>query len=420
MNVCLLNDSFPPLIDGVANTVLNYAEILQKDGDNVMVVTPENPDAQDAQYDFPILRYPGIDIRGIVGYVAGFPFSPYVIGKLKRYGQGLLHSHCPFASTTLARSIKDQLDSPLIMTYHTKFDVDIARALSSRLLQSGAIKAIINNISACDEVWVVSHGAGKNLKSLGYQGDYIVMENGVDIPKGRLSEDDCLKRTALYDLPEDVPVFLFVGRIMWYKGLKIIIDALSGLKSQGMDFRMVFVGDGADRLEVQNYIKTKRLEDKIIFTGSIYDRDDLCAWYCRADLFIFPSNYDTNGLVVREAAACGLASVLIEGSCAAEGVINRRNGFLIEESAASLAVLLAQISYDRKLMKAVGKKAADELYISWEESIAKAKERYEIVLENYKRGLYSKQTGPSDEFFKLQGNIMDMFSEFQTFMGRYL
>ena len=42
----------------------------------------------------------------------------------------------------------------------------------------------MSNISACDEVWAVSHGAGENLRSLGYQGDIVVMENGVDFPRG--------------------------------------------------------------------------------------------------------------------------------------------------------------------------------------------------------------------------------------------
>lgn len=40
-SICLLNDSFPPLIDGVANTVVNYAQELTKLGDQAIVVTPE-------------------------------------------------------------------------------------------------------------------------------------------------------------------------------------------------------------------------------------------------------------------------------------------------------------------------------------------------------------------------------------------
>lgn len=60
----------------------------------------------------------------------------------------------------------------------------------------------------------------------------------------------------------------------------------------------------------------------MLFLGPVYDRDVIRAWYCRSDLFLFPSEFDTNGLVVREAAACGLGSVLVEGSCAAEGIVD--------------------------------------------------------------------------------------------------
>lgn len=71
MNICLLNDSFPPQIDGVANTVVNYAQILKKHGHEPIVATPHIPGGEeDEKYDFPILRYPGIDVRDKVGYVA--------------------------------------------------------------------------------------------------------------------------------------------------------------------------------------------------------------------------------------------------------------------------------------------------------------------------------------------------------------
>ena len=107
------------------------------------------------------------------------------------------------------------------------------------------------NISACDEVWTVSRGAGENLRSLGYAGDYIVMPNGVDFAAGRVEPEKAHAVGAGLDLPEGVPVFLFVGRIMWYKGLRIILDAMKALKDSGCDFRMVFVGKGTDGPEVE-------------------------------------------------------------------------------------------------------------------------------------------------------------------------
>ena len=412
-HICLLNDSFPPEIDGVSNAVVNYASELTKRGNDAFVVTPEYPDADDSAFDFPVVRYAGLDMRSSVGYIAGIPFSPRVATAAKEHHTEILHSHCPIASTMLGRSLKEKLDVPLIMTYHTKFDIDIEKAVKSKLIQEGAINALVNNINLCDEVWVVSDGAGENLRSLGYQGDYIVMENGVDVPKRRLPKDRSLELTKDYVFSENVPLFLFVGRIMWYKGLRIIIDALAALRSQDIDFRMVFVGNGADREEVEAYVKSLGLENKIFFTGAIYDRETLCAWYCRADLFLFPSSFDTNGLVVREAAACSLASVLIKGSCAAEGVTNRRNGFLIEENAASLAVLLTQIAGERPMLRAAGQAAADELYISWSDAVAKAAARYEVVIENYKKGAYRQPFNPSEELFRFSADLMDMFAEAQ-------
>lgn len=413
MNICLLNDSFPPLIDGVANAVVNYAENLKKHNNNPIVVTPKYPDGDtDAKYNFPVLRYPGIDVRDRVGYVAGYPFSPRIISSLKESHVELLHSHCPVASTVLARSMKVHLNVPLILTYHTKFDVDIANALRGKLLQTGAIKALVDNVMACDEVWVVSEGAGQNLKSLGYTGDYIVMQNGVDIPKGRLPEEQYMAVTGEYDLdlPKNVPVFLFVGRLVWPKGIRIIIDALVALRSQGVDFRMIFVGNGTDKAEIMQYVSDLKLDNQVFFTGAIYDRETLCAWYCRADLFLFPSNFDTNGLVVREAAACGLASVLIKGSCAAEGVTDRKNGYLIEENAASLAVLLTQISSNKEEMRRCGQFASEDLYVSWEQAVSAAEERYQVIIDNYKSGRLHKHTRPQDEFFYFQGELMDMFA----------
>ena len=73
-SICLLNDSFPPLIDGVANTVVNYAQELTKLGDQAIVVTPEHPDADDCRFSFPVARYPSVDTRKLFGYLAGYPF----------------------------------------------------------------------------------------------------------------------------------------------------------------------------------------------------------------------------------------------------------------------------------------------------------------------------------------------------------
>jgi len=421
--ICIMNDSFPPQIDGVANTAANYASIIERDLGHSIVVTPEFPEKDDSVFPFPVIRYPSLDARWFIGYMAGIPFSPTVAKQLRKENTAVMHCHCPSASLVLARELRNSIDVPVVFTYHTKYDVDIAKALKSDLLTDGAIRIMIENISACDEVWTVSRGAGENLKSLGFEGDYIVMENGVDMPLGRASEGSIASAVEGYDLPREVPVFLFVGRMMWYKGIRIILDALEGLKQQGVDFRMIFIGSGADLEEIRSYSDSLKLQDRCIFTGAIRDREILKAWYSRADLFLFPSTYDTNGLVVREAAACSLASVLVEGSCAAEGVAPDRNGFLISESPASLAVMLYRLCQKPEAMKRAGELAAKELYISWDTAVTKAYERYQTVIDYHRSGKYQKRRKLSDHLLNRQGELMSALSRIpkpEELLDRYL
>lgn len=110
--ICLLNDSFPPEIDGVANAVVNYAKNITKSGENAIVVTPTMPGADDSAFPFPVLRYPSIDTRKKLGYVAGYPFSPETARVLTEQKVELMHTHCPITSCLLARSLRAVVDAP--------------------------------------------------------------------------------------------------------------------------------------------------------------------------------------------------------------------------------------------------------------------------------------------------------------------
>lgn len=195
--ICLLNDSFPPEIDGVANAVVNYAKNITKSGENAIVVTPTMPGADDSAFPFPVLRYPSIDTRKKLGYVAGYPFSPETARVLTEQKVELMHTHCPITSCLLARSLRAR--------GRRAARADVSHEVRCRHRQGCARQALagerhtragMQNIASCDEVWVVSRGAGENLRSLGYEGDYIVMENGVDVPRGRVSDEAIAAATA--------------------------------------------------------------------------------------------------------------------------------------------------------------------------------------------------------------------------------
>ena len=415
MKVCLLNDSFPPVIDGVVNVMMNYATYLMQDYKaEIEIGTPAYPEADYTSYPYKVVPYQSFDTAAVTnGYRTGNPFSRKPVAELASFAPDIIHAHCPASATVIGRILREETGAPLVFTYHTKYEIDIQRAVKIKSIAEEGVKAMVGNIEACDDVWVVSRGAGESLRSLGFTGDYLVMNNGVDFEKGRPSQEAILAATSSYDLPEGVPMFLYVGRLMTYKGLPIILDALKMLDEQGMDFRMVFVGKGPDRELLENKARELGLlgradgKDKCFFTGPIYDREALRAWNARADLFLFPSTFDTNGLVVREAAACGLASVLIRDSCAAEGITDGRNGFIIEENAASMAALLAKVGRDLPYLHEVGSHAMEEIYLSWQSCVAKAYDRYQFILEEKKAGRLQKRKLPTDILVEMTAKGME-------------
>ncbi|MBR5091094.1 MAG: glycosyltransferase [Ruminiclostridium sp.] len=414
LNICLLNDSFPPLIDGVATCVINYATVIERELGKATVVTPAYPGAED-KYSFPVVRYSSLATERSIGYRAGYPFSASKLEALKNSMFDVIHSHCPFASTVFARNLKEKNGAQLIMTYHTKFNEDIKRVIDNPLLEKQITKFVVQNISVCDEVWTVSRGAGENLRSIGYEGNYIIMPNGVDFPKGKASKEDTDALRYEYGIPQDMPLFLFVGRLFWYKNFKVMLEALKYVKESGTDFRMMIVGDGGDAEAIRQEAERLGVIDKILFAGAINDRAELRIYYTAADLFFFPSVYDTNGIVVREAAACGLPSLLIEGSCAAEDFTNYENAILTENDPFAISKELIHAATHIDALKTMGENAMNDVYLSWEDAVKNAFNRYNVVLQNYKRGITQcRETKTQEILYSSVSSITDSIQKVRS------
>lgn len=385
LKIGLLNDSFPPVIDGVANTVKSYADILSRE-DEPVVITPKYPHVHD-RYPYEVFRYPSIPTNKLFGYRSGTPFEPISMKELLEKRFDILHVHCPFASALLAINLKrlSHKKIPLVFTYHTKFDIDIDKRVPIKPVQKLIVNFVVQNIKQMDEVWVVSSGAGENLRSLGYKGGYLVMPNGTDFARRRSSDDEIAAWKAEHGITPGEWVFLFVGRMMWYKNIALIVDSMKQLKERGLAFKVVMVGRGDDIYAIQQYIEEEGVADRFLFTGPIFDREKLRLCYSAADLFVFPSTYDTSGLVVKEAAACSCPSVLVAGSCAAEGINDKVNGFLCEENADDCAKVILDAVCDPARLKAVGEEASRSVYYSWDDAVKAARARYEVILENKKK-----------------------------------
>ena len=152
-----------------------------------------------------------------------------------------------------------------------------------------------------------------------------------------------------------------------------------------VDFQMNFIGTGYAEADMRRIIRDNGLGEKVKMLGVINRRDELACHYAAADIFLFPSLYDNAPLVVREAAAMRVPSILAEGSTASEVINDGANGFLIRKDAKNLADAIIRLDNDRAEIRRAGIEASNTLVRSWADIVDEVIERYNDIISRQSR-----------------------------------
>lgn len=382
MHIGLYSDSFPPLVDGVCRTVENYARILNQTGYESYVVAPYIKGYQD-KTDYTVIRYPTVPMKMKISdeYRLAMPAAArHVQRRLEHTQTDIVHAHSPFFCGQAAKTIANKLDVPLIATFHSKFKDDVKVRLNMDLPAQMVAKYVAYYFNRCDYVWAVNRGTANTLREYGYEGEITVMPNGSDIMPSYAEPGTKERICSAYHLDHTVPLLLFVGRMTRTKNTLLLIDSLAAVARASGAFNMLFVGDGEDIDIMKRKVYKQGLGSRTVFAGKVMDRAFLKEIYQSADLFAFPSVYDNAPLVVREAAACGCPSLMIEGSNSAEDTVDGKDAFLCKETREDLAVkIYAAITHPEKL-KQVGEEARTSMFMSWDDAVRLAEKEYDRIL----------------------------------------
>ena len=239
--------------------------------------------------------------------------------------------------------------------------------------------------NAADLVWVPNNATGLTLREYGYNGSFEVMANGTDmqIPDKVKLLKYRAKGLDMIDAGPDEFVMSFVGQHRWEKNVRLIIEALKMLQASGKQCKMVFVGEGYAARDMTQLVRQYQLHDQVVFLGVITDRKELQNVYAASDLFVFPSVYDNSPLVIQEAAAFGVPSVVVKNSSSAEGILDGVNGFLIENETASLTTVINELMKHPEVIRIAGEGATKSLYHPWEVIVDNVYHRYvELIKEH--------------------------------------
>jgi glycosyltransferase involved in cell wall biosynthesis len=374
----IFNDSFPPIMDGVSLATQNYAYWLHQKNQPVCVVTPKSPNYSDNE-PYPIYRYTSLPIFGRKPYRFGLPYIDLTFKKeIEQISFGLVHAHCPFSSGQLALNIAKKHKIPFVATFHSKYRDDFVHSVRNKYVAKQMTKEVIRFFEKADEVWISQASVEETIREYGFKGNVELVENGNDF--ATIEPIEPIKKTArkALNMSDDEMMFLFVGQHIWEKNIRLIVESLALIKD--LPYKMFFVGTGYASNDLKDLVDKLGLSSKVKFMGLIIEREQLKQLYAAADLFLFPSTYDTWSLVIREAAALQTPSILIKDSIAANVITNNSNGFLTDNSCESFALKLRELFHEPELIKKVGLNASNTITRSWESVLDEVQDRYQKLM----------------------------------------
>lgn len=379
MRIAQCSESFLPVVDGVGRVVYQYANSLSRSGNECYVITPFNNSGYRGQYPFEIVDFVSVKLPSAPQYHTGIaPLDMHYTERISQISLDLVHAHAPGFAGIEAFRLSEKLNIPLVGTFHSKYYEDFLRVTHSDVLASLGSRYVAEFYELCDEVWTVSEDAVETLYSYGYKGDITVVQNGTEIRTPNPIFVSAARKEFKLGLD---PILLYVGQIDFKKNLRRTLEAATLLKKHGHSFQLVLAGQGRDIKELEKMAAENGLGN-VIFTGHITDRDLLDGLYMAASLFVFPSLYDTAGLVVREASAMGTPSIVVRGTAPAEVIEDGVNGLLCNDDTENLCNVIENYLYrmseqERQNIRA---KAQTSIPLPWETVMVEVEDRYRALI----------------------------------------
>ena len=379
------NDTYFPMVDGVVQTVHNYAELMNKDSYSCVVTSrPLKDEYDDSDLSYEVFRTSSLRLP-IAEYSTPTPkFDNKVRSFLRNRQLDIFHAHSPFLEGTFASSYAKKLGIPSVATFHSKYYDDVVNITGSKTIAKIVVSRIVHFYNNVDSVWACSNSTADTLRSYGYRGDIIVMDNGTTYEMPSNPDELRSKAASAFKIPEDKKIILFVGHLIWHKNLKLVLDTFKLLDDHSDSYRLFIVGNGYDGEAIRKYADELNFKDgHVNFVGKIADREVLKGMYLSADVLFFPSVYDNSPLVVREAASMGVPSLLTEGSNSAEAVVRNVSGFTAAENKVAMFREFLRIFGTPGLLEKVSDGAQRYVAKTWKEIIPQVRERYAEIIERY-------------------------------------
>ena len=309
MKILFISDVYFPRINGVSTSIETFRRNLRAQGHTVHLIAPDylTPSADETDIMRVPARYLPFDPED---RLMSYGWVMQRLNQLRDEQYDIIHIQTPFVAHYLGTKLARLLNIPCVETYHTFFEEYLYHYVP--VVPKALMKFIAKRFSrhqgnSLDGMVVPSYPMLHVLKDYGVTTHSEVIPTGIE-PASFVRGDREAFRNS-YNIPQDRPVLLFVGRVAHEKNIGFLLKVLDRVRKEIPEVLFVIAGEGPARESLVHETNTLGLNENITFLGYLDRHTELNNCYRSADIFIFSSRTETQGLVLLEAMAQGVPVV---------------------------------------------------------------------------------------------------------------
>jgi 1,2-diacylglycerol 3-alpha-glucosyltransferase len=360
MHIANFTNTYLPVISGVVRSIRSFRDELTRQGHNVFVFAQEQVDYIDEEpfiFRYPSLSPVGVDVPAVI------PLSPFMDRLLPTVKLDVIHTHHPFLLGQTAAAKAQELNLPLVFTFHTQYReythyVPFPMEAVQNFLKNAVDHWLQDFMRRCQHIIIPSESMREILvNNYGLKNNFTVIPTGIDLDLYRTASGAKIRSKRHWE--KDI-VMVSIGRLAPEKNWPTLIQAAALVLKENPQFRLVLIGDGQERKNLEDLAKELRIQKRVTFVGSL-SFSETPSYMKAANLFGFASVTETQGLATLEAMAAGLPVVAVDASGTRDILKNGQQGYLVENNAEALAAgikkLLSNPDRMQKFAEAAYKKA---------------------------------------------------------------
>jgi glycosyltransferase involved in cell wall biosynthesis len=326
MRILFMSNAYKPTLSGVVTSVSIFRRGLINAGHEVSIIAPEYTGYSD---DEPyVFRFPALDLTGRVDLSLVIPFN----GPMERTVIGIkpqvIHSQHPVVMGSLASSFSRDLGIPLVFTFHTRYEEYTQKFLPIMPELTGLVvdDMVSRYLDHCTHVIAPTPSIRELIREkYPYSRPISVVPTPIDLSGYQTLSPETV-RTRLGFTDEEM--LLFTGRLSNEKNLELLLWTFQKIVEQRPNTRLVLVGKGPAENALRSLAGKLGISSQVLFIGPV-EHEDIPNFAAAADLFLFPSSTETQGLVLIESMAAGTPVVAVT-SPSSQDVLEQGGGILVD------------------------------------------------------------------------------------------